>query len=54
MLTKKESSIREIYHVSELAVQARTGVQVMAQRVKRAINTTISPMAQDFCISNQS
>ena len=48
MLTKKESSIREIYHAGELAVQARTGVQVMAQRVKRAINTMISPMAQDF------
>ena len=48
MLTKKDGNMTGIYHAGELAVQARAGVQEMAQRIKRAINTTISPMAQEF------
>jgi predicted pyridoxine 5'-phosphate oxidase superfamily flavin-nucleotide-binding protein len=42
------SNVQGIYHAGELAVQARAGVQGMAQWVAGAIGTTMKPVAQEF------
>lgn len=38
------------YHPGELEMQARAGVQIMAQRVRRGIHDTMPPVAQDFLL----
>ena len=37
-----------IYHGGEMAVQARAGVQQIAEQSERVVKTTMNPVAQEF------
>ena len=42
------SNVLGIYHDGELAVQARAGVQDLAERAEGVIKTTMKPVVQEF------